>query len=274
MMRGAFLPRLDRAPGRGQVAVVGALAALAAAAWVGTWASAGMADMDVLGTGAGALAVFIATWVLMMAAMMLPSISPLVLTYRLLVRARRARGQRSPTAATALLVGGYLLVWTATGLLGYAVFRGAASLAPASLAWDRGGPYLAGAVIVAAAAYQFTPLKHACLTRCRGPLGFFLEHWREGPVGAVRMGALHGAYCVGCCWALMGVLFALGAMSVTWMAMVAALIASEKLLPWRRFATAAVAAVLLVLGLSVAAAPDRLPGLDPSGGGMSMSGRE
>jgi predicted metal-binding membrane protein len=271
-MAGAHLAHGSRAREGGQLALVFALLALAAAAWLGTWTATGTAGMGLPEPRPAALALFLATWLLMMAAMMLPSISPLVLTYRRLMRARSERGTHAPAGNTALLLAGYLMVWTASGLAGYAALTGAAFLAPQALAWDRGGPYLAGAVIVAASAYQLTPLKHACLTRCRGPLTFFLEHWRDGRAGAVRMGAVHGAYCVGCCWALMSVLFALGAMSIAWMAMVATLIASEKLLPWRRFATTAVAAVLLVLGLSVALAPDRVPGLDRSATDMEMSG--
>jgi len=124
-----------------------------------------------------------------------------------------------------------------------------------------------------ASAYQLTPLKNACLTRCRGPLGFFLEHWRDGRAGAARMGALHGAYCVGCCWALMAVLFALGVMNLAWMAVVTALIAVEKLLPWRTRATAGVAVFLLVLGISVAVFPERLPGLSAPGAEAMHMGR-
>lgn len=274
-MEAARLSRAASPREPGQIAVVCGLAALAAAAWAATWAAAGsgMAGMEVPAMRAGPLAFFIAIWVLMMAAMMFPSVSPLVLSYRRLMGARREHGLHTPTGATALLLVGYLVVWTSAGLLGYVALMEADALAPEALAWERGGPYLAGVVIVAASAYQFTPLRDACLTRCRGPLSFFVEHWHEGRAGAIRMGALHGAYCVGCCWALMGALFALGAMSVAWMALVAALIAAEKLLPWRGLATAAVSAVLLLLGLSVVIAPERVPGQGPSGAEMPVAGR-
>lgn len=270
-MEAVRLPRPGRTHARGQVAVVCGLVALAGAAWVGTRAARGpgMAGMGMPDT-VGPLAFFVIAWALMMAAMMFPSISPLVLTYRRLVSARRKSDLNAPTGATAFLLAGYLVVWTATGLIGYLSLEGARALAPPALAWERGGPYLASAVILAAAAYQFTPLKDVCLTRCRGPLSFFLEHWREGRAGAAWMGALHGAYCVGCCFALMGTLFALGVMSVLWMGLVAALIAAEKLLPWRDLSTAAVAAILLVLGVWVALTPESLPGLDPSGAVMPM----
>ena len=104
------------------------------------------------------------------------------------------------------------------------------------LAWDRAGRWVAGATLVVAAVYELTPLKDVCLGKCRSPLGFLLGSWRDGRVGALQMGAKNGAWCVGCCWALMASLFALGIMSITWMAVVAGLIALEKTLPWRRVA--------------------------------------
>jgi hypothetical protein len=116
-------------------------------------------------------------------------------------------------------------------------------------------------VLVAAAAYQLTPAKDACLSRCRAPLDFVLHNWHNGPAGAVRMGIVHGAWCVGCCWALMASLFALGVMSVPWMIGIAVLIALEKLLPQKRVANLLVAATLAALGLAVALAPSDVPWL-------------
>jgi predicted metal-binding membrane protein len=106
-----------------------------------------------------------------------------------------------------------------------------------------------------------TSAKDACLRRCRGPLRFVLESWRDGGTGALRMGLEHGAWCVGCCWALMAALFALGVMSVAWMALVGGLIAVEKLLPWKALANRAVATTLLVLGLAIMITPAHVPGL-------------
>ena len=117
-----------------------------------------------------------------------------------------------------------------------------------------------------AAVYELTPLKDVCLGKCRSPLGTLLGSWRGGWSGALRMGAKNGAWCVGCCWALMASLFALGVMSVTWMAVVAGLIATEKILPWRRTATYGTALVLLALGALMLFAPDALPGLTVPGG--------
>jgi predicted metal-binding membrane protein len=116
-------------------------------------------------------------------------------------------------------------------------------------------------VIVAAAIYQLTPLKDVCLSKCRSPFAFLLTAWRPGRVGALRMGLEHGGWCVGCCWALMAALIALGVMSVGWMLFVAALIAIEKLLPWKALANRSVAVLLAVMGLAVALAPERVPGL-------------
>ena len=115
--------------------------------------------------------------------------------------------------------------------------------------------------MIVAAVYELTPLKDVCLGKCRSPLGFLLGSWRDGLLGGLRMGAKNGAWCVGCCWALMAALFALGVMSITWMAFVAGLIAIEKTLPWRRVATYTTAAVLLVLGVLILTSPHMIPWL-------------
>jgi predicted metal-binding membrane protein len=275
-MEAARLPRFPTRAEPQQLAIIGLLVALAAVGWI--WTDDRMGGMDGgPGTDPGTLGFFLTTWAVMMAAMMFPSVWPTVLVYRRLAEARREQGKDSPAGGTAMLVAGYLLAWTAAGLVGYAVIEGARSLSIDWLAWDRGGRWVAAGVILLAAVYQLTPLKDACLTRCRGPLGFFIEHWRGGRLGALRMGAVHGAWCIGCCWALMAALFALGIMSVAWMAVVAGFIAVEKLLPWRVLATGTVTVLLVVLGLSVAIVPDSVPALtvpDDSGmghdGGMKM----
>ena len=106
--------------------------------------------------------------------------------------------------------------------------------ASGALAWDRAGPYVAGGAIVAAGLYQLTPIKDVCLRHCRTPLHFLLHGWHEGKFGALRMGVVHGLYCVGCCWGLMIVLFSLGVMSLFWMAVIAGVIFAEKVFPVRR----------------------------------------
>jgi hypothetical protein len=120
---------------------------------------------------------------------------------------------------------------------------------------------VAGAVLLAAAVYQLTPLKDACLSRCRSPLTFVTTRWRDGRAGALVMGIEHGAWCAGCCWALMASLFALGVMSVAWMVFIAALMSGEKLLPWKGVANRGIAVLLLALGLGVAFMPERVPAL-------------
>ena len=254
-----------RAPGpalgRPQASLAAALLGLAALAWwdverrMGGMSSGPGADL-------GSVGFYTGLWVLMMAAMMFPSIAPVVVTYDRLRASRRARGARAPgPEGSALFVAGYLVSWTAAGLFAYALLEAGRAFGGGALAWDRAGREVVAAVLLASAAYQLTPLKDRCLTHCRGPLMFLLEHWREGRVGASWMGATHGAWCVGCCWALMATLFALGVMSVAWMAFVAALIAGEKLLPPWVNAPRAVAVLLLGLGIAVLAAPDLVPGL-------------
>ncbi|MEK6251010.1 MAG: DUF2182 domain-containing protein [Actinomycetota bacterium] len=213
------------------------------------------------GTDLGTLGFYVTAWVVMMAAMMFPSIWPMVVMYRRVQRGRAEQGRDAPLGATTLFVSGYLITWTTAGLVAYAVFETARSVSIDVFSWDRGGPYLAGGIIVAAAIYQLTPLKDVCLRKCRSPLMFILTSWQAGRLGALRMGIEHGAWCVGCCWALMAALFALGVMSLGWMVFIAGLIALEKLLPWRALANYSIAILLLVLGLAVAITPERVPGL-------------
>jgi predicted metal-binding membrane protein len=238
---------------RAQLAPVAVLFALAAAGW--WWTVGEMRGMDTgPWTAVGAFGWFLGVWVVMMAAMMFPSVAPTVALY-----ARMAHGRRP--VAPLLFAAGYVVTWGAAGML---AFLGARALA-GPLAWDRAGRWAAGATLLAAAVYELTPLKNVCLAKCRSPLGFLLGSWRPGPSGALRMGARHGAWCVGCCWALMLSLFALGVMSVAWMAFVAGLIAFEKLVPWRRVAVYGTAAVLLVLGTLMLSAPGAIPGLTVPG---------
>lgn len=255
---------------RGQLGLIGLLLALALAGWLFT--DSRMEGMDAgPGTDLGGLGFYVASWVTAMAAMMFPSIWPMVSVFARLQRRRREAGRTAPAGATALFVAGYLLTWTAAGLAAYGLFAATRSLSIDALSWDQAGRYVAGGVIVAAAVYQLTPLKYACLRRCRGPLTFLIESWREGSIGALRMGVAHGAWCLGCCWVLMAALFALGVMSVGWMVLIAALIALEKLAPWQWLATRGVAIVLVALGIAVSAAPAQVPGLTiPGSPGSAM----
>jgi len=235
---------------------------LAGLAW---WSTADrMAGMDAgPGTALGALGWFLGVWVVMMAAMMFPSLAPTVALYTTMTR---SRGADRPL----LFAGGYLVVWGAAGLAAYALFELGRNVFGDALAWHSGGRWFAAGVIAFAAIYELTPLKNLCLTKCRSPVGFLLGSWRDGRRGAVEMGSKHAAWCLGCCWALMAALFALGVMSLTWMAVVAALIAFEKTVPWRRAATWGTAAILLVLAVAVAAAPHKVPGLVVPGSPTAM----
>jgi predicted metal-binding membrane protein len=191
------------------------------------------------GTDLGGLGWYLGIWVTMTAAMMLPSATP----------AARYVARLSPTV---LFVAGYLAVWTAYGVAGYGVFRLVTSVDTGWLAWDAAGPYVVGAVIVAAGIYELTPLKRLSLRRCRSA--------RQGD-GALRSGLAHGVDCVGCSGALMAVLFVLGVMSLFWMALVAAVIFAQKVLPRGRRLTRAVAVALVALGIWVAVSPASVPQL-------------
>jgi predicted metal-binding membrane protein len=259
-----------------QAGAIAGLFVLAALAWVLTVRAARGMDMGP-GGSLGSLSFFLGTWVAMMAAMMFPSIVPMVRGYAILDRGHGRRGLGEPSAEIAVFVAGYLLAWTAFGLAAYAVIDLVRALDVQLLSWEEGGRYLAGGVVLAAAVYQLTPLKDACLSCCRDPLDFLAKRWRDGAGGALGLGLRHGARCVGCCWALMAALFALGVMSIGWMVFVAALIAAEKLLPWRAAANRGIAVLLVVLGLSVALAPERVPGLvvpDSSGAMQGMEAME
>jgi predicted metal-binding membrane protein len=205
-------------------------------------------------TGLGTFGWFVGVWVVMMAAMMFPSVAPTIALYARMTR------ESSPLSPL-LFAAGYLATWAGFGVLAFAAALVGNRVAGHVLAWDGAGRWVAGATLVVAAVYQLTPLKDVCLRKCRSPLGFLLGAWRDGKAGALRMGAKHGAWCVGCCWALMASLFALGVMSITWTAVVAGLIAVEKTVPSRPIATYGVAALLLGLGVLLLAAPDAIPSL-------------
>jgi predicted metal-binding membrane protein len=256
----ATVRRAPPLPGLIQLGLIGLLLVLAAIAWALT--SDQMSGMDAgPGTDPGTLGFFLGVWVVMMAAMMFPSIAPMVVMQVRIQEGRRERGQSAAVGTTVLFVAGYLVTWAAAGLVGFGLYEIGKALTGDVFAWDNAGPYLAGGIILAAALYQLTPLKDVCLRHCRSPFMFLMTHWRPGRPGALRMGLIHGGWCVGCCWALMAALFALGVMSLGWMAFIAALIAIEKLLPWRAFANRGIAVLLLVLGLGVAFAPSSVPGL-------------
>ena len=203
------------------------------------------------GTALGSFGWFAVVWATMMAAMMLPSVSPMA------VASSRVSGggeARSLARAVAFAVG-YLLSWAAFGVLAYALVDGVRSFDLGFLAWNRAGRYLAGGVVLFAALYEFTAAKGRCLQHCRDVR---LLRTRES---ALMMGVEQGGYCVGCSGALMAALFALGVMSTAWMLVIAAVVAIEKLLPWTAIAIGVAAAALAVLGAAIMIAPAHVPWL-------------
>lgn len=198
---------------------------------------------------------FLLMWASMMVAMMLPAVTPMVLIYSKMAATRRARGERP--GPVALFVIGYLLVWAGTGVLAFAVTRvvqWAMALAPGL---SRAGGLAAAIVLGLAGGYQLSPFKDRCLRHCQSPLAFFMQHWRHTPAGVFRMGLAHSVYCIGCCWGLMAVMFAVGLMNLTWMVILTVVMTLEKIIPrgqWvsrlSGFAFLAVAIVFLAQHLS------------------------
>jgi predicted metal-binding membrane protein len=243
---------------------LGLVAALLAAAGLAWWATAErMAGMNAgPGTALGSVGWFMGVWATMMAAMMLPSLAPTAAVFGALVRRELSR--------VLLFASGYLLVWCVAGIGVYGLFELGKSLFAGSLAWHSGGRLLAAGVLALAALYQLTPLKRAFLLRCRSPLRFADGSWRGTRTGAFAMGIRNGGWCLGCSWALMAVLFALGVMSLTWMALVAVLVALEKVGPWGRGARLATAGVLVVLAAAILAVPHEVPGFVVPGSPASL----
>lgn len=194
------------------------------------------------------LAPFLGAWTLMMAAMMLPSAAPMVLLHRVSLRGSSAL--RS-LAQSAVFVGAYLVVWGSIGVVVWA----AGLLVEMAVPMDA-RPYGVAVVLLVAGAYQLTPLKRACLRACRTPADFLVTHWYGGRFATARLGLAHGVYCLGCCWALMAVFAAAGAMSLAWALAVAAVVFAEKLLP-RGMLVARLTGIALIIGaVAVAARPE------------------
>jgi len=247
--------RLRSPADRATVLVGAALTAVTVAAWVAFLAQApspGSMAMDTMSSGpalAGA-AGFIGAWVVMMAAMMLPSAAPLVLLYR-------GAGAGGRAANTVPLVAGYLLAWAGFGALVYEAQQALGAVVLSSPALGNARPYAVAGILGIAGIYQFTPLKQACLRQCRSPLDFLMHRWRgPGVFEALRLGARHGAYCVGCCWGLMAVLVIAGAMSLLWVVLIALIVFVEKLMPFGERSAQVTGAGLGLLAAFVAVHPD------------------
>jgi predicted metal-binding membrane protein len=210
--------------------VLASLAAVIAIAWIWLLLGAGI-EMDAMDMGGGEIMLMTPPWTpgYAMMAMMLPSAAPAVLLVAALGR-ERGVGDGAPTAGLFTL--GYVLVWTGFSLAAAFMQWGLEQAGIMSGAMAVGSAVAVGCVLVAAGIYQWTPLKQACLRHCRSPLAFLLHHWRSGTWGAVESGLRHGAFCLGCCWMLMALLFVGGLMNLLWIAALALLVLVEKTLPW------------------------------------------
>lgn len=191
-------------------------------------------------------------WIVMMVAMMLPGATPMIMTY-IRVYQRRVASQRA-MAPTWVFIAGYLVIWTGIGIVAAATQWTLYQTALLSSAMGHVGPLSGAALLIMAGAFQLSRLKQACLGKCQSPLGFLMTEWREGLAGAFIMGARHGAFCAGCCWALMLLMFVGGVMSLAWMVGLALYFLAEKLVPWPRLFSHATGVILMVSGVLVATA--------------------
>jgi predicted metal-binding membrane protein len=261
---------------RAQLTLLVALSALTVGAWTLTLyyaldmsapvdvvlADDGMAGMAMAGMPAGgwsfvAATTFVALWTVMMAAMMLPAAAPMILIFAS-AQTRRVGDAAIPTW---IFIAGYLLVWLAAGVLVYALVQIGSDIAAQLAFVERTlwAPFALGATLVVAGLYQFTPIKRICLTRCHSPFAFVTCYWRDGRLGALRMGLRHGVYCLGCCWALFAVLIAAGVMSIAWMLLLTVVVFMEKVLPYRQYVASLIGLALIALGLGVGSAAVPMP---------------
>ncbi len=261
-MTGVALTASARATGGRASARLAALAMLATAALGWVLLARRMAGMSsVPGGDPGSLAWFVPTWALMTAAMMAPVIAPAAVRLR-------SGPDRSPLPSALSFLAGYALVWMLAGVAGFGAVAGVRTLHVSALRWDGWGRYLAGATVAAAGVYQLTAAKSRWLGRCRARVDVLDA---RGAAGGLRAGLRRGVCCVSCCWSLMAALYALGMMSLAWTALLTVAIAAERTLPRPEVLVRAIAALLVVLGLAVAAVPASVPMLGASRGGMRMA---
>ena len=251
-------PTAARLPRRDKLAILVALAGVTLLAWATLIdMSLGMAGPKVAAMELMKLKAWTSTdfvfmflmWAIMMVGMMVPTAAPMTLVYAAV--ARKAAKQGAVLAPAAAFVGGYVALWCLFSLGATALQWGldrAALLSPMLVATS---PALGGGLLIAAGLYQFTPLKASCLRHCRAPAHFFAQHWRPGFRGAFRMGAVHGAFCLGCCWALMGLLFFGGVMNLLWVAGITGFVLVEKLLPFGSAGGRAAGIALMACGVAV-----------------------
>ena len=246
---------LESVLARDRFLVVAALCAVVAAAWLYLLAGAGMGHAGMTGMdaiemqprwSAGYFSVMAVMWAVMMAAMMLPSAAPMVLLHASIQRRRASTGRTLP--ATAIFVLGYVAIWTLFSLAATGLQWGLTEAALLSPDMRTTSKALAGALFIGAGVYQWTPLKQACLRRCRSPLDFIMVYWREGALGSFIMGLRHGMFCLGCCWLLMLLLFVGGLMNLAWVAGIAAFVLVEKLAPAGHWIGRAAGVLLIAWG--------------------------
>ena len=234
-----------------------ALVLLSSLAWTGTVYQAGSMGLGMItcsmtmGTpfSVGNALLYVLLWGVMMVAMMFPAIVPVVGLFSTI--ARRKREQGVPFTPAWVFVAGYLVLWTLAGGVGYTVDLAIQSLPEVFPALRTYGLVIGGLTLIAAGVYQLTPLKYLCLSQCRSPMGFLLTSWRDGALGAFRMGLHHGAYCLGCCWSLMAVLFVVGTMNLVWMGILSMVIFVEKIVPHGVGMGKATGLALIALGLAM-----------------------
>jgi predicted metal-binding membrane protein len=242
---------MEHARRRDRFAVIAALLGITLLAWYYTVAMA--LDMDSMlvpqahAWSSGELAMLFIMWVVMMVAMMLPSVTPTVLMFSRMRRANEA--QSAVLSHTSWFVLGYLAAWTAFSLAVTILQWGLHNTGLLSPLMASTNAYFGAVLLLVAGAFQLTSLKHACLSRCRSPLGFIMTHWREGARGAFVMGWRHGVFCVGCCWALMVLLFVTGVMNLLWIALISVFVLLEKVLPAGALVARASGTLLIMAGL-------------------------
>ncbi|GMQ95834.1 MAG: DUF2182 domain-containing protein [Gammaproteobacteria bacterium] len=225
----ANAPALQRALGRDRQIVIGGLLAAIALAWAYLLAGAGMQMPAPTAWTPTYFALILLMWWVMMAAMMLPSAAPTILLFAALSRKSAERGD--PTVSTGVFASTYIVVWGGLSLLATSIQMQLDQLTLLSPMMKSASVPLGAALLIAAGVYQMTPLKYACLRHCRTPIDFFARRWRRGTKGAFLMGLEHGAFCLGCCWVMMGLLFYAGVMNLLWVAGLAVYVLLEKLAP-------------------------------------------
>jgi predicted metal-binding membrane protein len=245
---------------RERLIVGGCLAAMVALAWIyllhtkmtmPDMAMPGMVMVDLHEWGAADVFLLFVMWAVMMVAMMVPSAAPMILSF-VTVNQRRQAAAR-PFAPVSIFILGYLAVWTAFSALATLAEWGLHQAALLSTTMTATSPALNGGLLIAAGIFQWTPVKRTCLTGCRSPLSFLMSEWRDGTAGAFLMGLRHGAYCVGCCWFLMALLFVAGVMNLLWVAVIALFVLAEKIVPKGELLARVAGVALVIAGAAMMA---------------------